>query len=68
MKIFSLIIFGLLMFTGCTTKEPTVIYQVEKVYVPVKVPKPDITCSLDTEDDMFDCIVLQKKIIEEITE
>lgn len=59
-----------MFFTGCgqASKEPTVIFDVEKIYVPIKTPRPKIECSLDTEDDMYDCIVLQKKIIEELTE
>ena len=71
MKIYSLILIASVMFfTGCgqASKEPTVIFDVEKVHIPTKAPRPKIECSLDTEDDMYDCIVLQKKIIEELTE
>ena len=70
MKIYSLMLVACVMFfTGCgqASKEPTVIFDVEKVYVSTKAPRRKIECSLDTEDDMYDCIVLQKKIIEDIT-
>ena len=74
MKTYSKIILGILfvmLFTGCSKEvkcpEPIIIHDTSIVEVPTKVKRPYIECSLDTEDDMYDCIVLQKKIIEEIT-
>ena len=62
----------MLIFTGCKKEVecpgPYTIYGTTIVEVPTKVKRPHIECSLDTEDDMYDCIVLQKKIIEELTE
>ena len=73
MKIYNTLFFILIviLFNGCSKEvkcpEPYTIFDTIVIEVPVKVPRPVIECSLDTEDDMYDCIVLQKKIIEEIT-
>ena len=65
----------IILFSGCATNkkiecpkaEPIVIHETLEIKVPTKMKRPNITCSFNTEDDMFNCIVLQKRIIEELT-
>ena len=70
MKTCNFILIFILCFSlsGCASNEPYVAYSVKDVNIAIKAKRPKIECSLDTENDMFDCIVLQKRIIEELTE
>lgn len=77
MKIYSLLLIGcLFLFAGCTKQEcePKIITNIETqtVYVPTKPKRPNIDCNFEGEGDepiakLLDCVVLQKKVIEEIT-
>lgn len=71
-------LFSLFLIIGCSTRqtvETKILTNTEtvEVSVPVKFDRPDIECSFSgngTEPmtKMLECIILQKKIIDEITE
>ncbi len=78
MKIYSLIIGCIFILTGCATNEcpqPITVFQPVEVLVPTKPDRPKIDCDFnqpdveepDVEGAMLDCIILQKKVIEELT-
>lgn len=73
-NIISIILIGL-VFIGCTNKEPEVITRTETqlVEVPVKPLRPKIDCSFTGTGNepigkLLDCVILQKRIIEQLTQ
>lgn len=73
MKIYSLIIGCIFILSGCATNEcpqPITVFQPVEVLVPTKPDRPKINCDFnqpDVEGAMLDCIILQKKVIIELT-
>lgn len=76
MRTYSILLVMVFMLVGCgTTKEiqcpePIVLYETIEVPIPVKLPRPVIECDFNVEDvegALLDCIILQKKVIEELT-
>ncbi len=70
-----LIMIVLLVFTGCSNKEPEVITRtkIQEVYIPVKPLRPRINCEFTGTGNvpiakMLDCIIIQKRVIESMTQ
>ena len=70
-----LIMIFILVFTGCSNKEPEVITrtEIQKVNVPVKPLRPKINCEFSGTGNepiakMLDCIIIQKRVIENLTQ